>query len=181
MFFVLNVPNALTILRVFLVPAFVALFMKGHYIAGLIAYLAAGVTDVLDGYLARKLNQITPFGKLVDPLADKLMQLSMLVCLALRGYVGWYALIILGLKELLMVAGGALLLKKHVVVRSFWPGKAATALLLCAIVAIYPWHALHWLTALGQALLWAGLAMSVWAMVYYFVYYIVKKEGRGDV
>ena len=179
MSFVLNIPNALTLLRMALVPAFVALFFTGHYIWGLATYIVASVTDVLDGYLARRLNQVTSFGKLMDPLADKLMQLMMLVCLGAGGYAPWWALIVLAGKELLMVLGGAFLLKRKVVVRAFWPGKAATALLVAAVLALYPWHHWAWLTTAGQILLWAGVGMSLWAMIYYFHYYFIRKEGRG--
>ena len=81
----MNVPNALTILRVLLIPFFV-LFMIGNvtgydnYIA-LVIFVVASLTDSLDGYLARKNNQVTNFGKFMDPLADKLLVCSALVCL----------------------------------------------------------------------------------------------------
>ena len=58
-------------------------------------YVVACVTDAVDGYLARRLNQVTAFGKLMDPLADKLMQLSMMLCLASTGYLPWWVLFVL--------------------------------------------------------------------------------------
>ena len=74
-----TIPNVLTIIRIILIPVFVVLFFKGHKMAALAVFCAASLTDMLDGYLARKLNQITDFGKLFDPLADKLMVLTAMV------------------------------------------------------------------------------------------------------
>ena len=68
-----NIPNALTMLRLVLIPVFVYLFWKVDRKAALVVFLVASLTDMLDGMLARKLNQITDFGKLFDPLADKVM------------------------------------------------------------------------------------------------------------
>ena len=178
--FVLSVPNVLTLMRLFLVPVFVVLFFTGHPIAALIAYGVASVTDFLDGYLARKLDQITSFGNLMDPLADKLMQLCMIICLCSAGIVPWWLFIALLIKELALVAGGAVLLKRKVVVRSFWPGKAATALLIGAVLCLYPWHAIAWLTTLGYVLLYAGAVMSLVAAVYYFVHYFGPGRPEAD-
>ena len=171
--FVLNIPNALTILRIALIPVFVGCFFSGHTTAALCAYITAGLTDALDGYLARKLNQITSFGKLMDPLADKLMQVSMLLCLCSEGYVPWCALFILLGKEIILVTGGAVLLKKrHVVVKSNWSGKTATVLLIAAIISLYPWHDIALLTQAGRILLFAGLGMSLYAAVNYGLLYV---------
>ena len=135
----MNVPNFLTILRLFMVPAFViAIFQDGSgrfWAAGL--FVLAGITDVLDGYLARKWNQITDFGKLADPAADKMMQLSALVCLFIMGRLPGWILFIYAAKELLQVAGGLRLLNiNKYVVYSKWSGKIATVLLFIAITVI---------------------------------------------
>ena len=84
-----TIPNVLTMIRLLLVPVFVVLFLKGHKMASLGVFIAASLTDMLDGYLARKLNQITDFGKLFDPLADKLMVLSAMVCQGIAGVFPW--------------------------------------------------------------------------------------------
>ena len=123
--FVLNIPNVLTLVRVILVPVFIALYCCGQTGLAFAAYVAASLTDAVDGRLARRLNQVTDFGKLMDPLADKLMQMSMMFCLAGTGYLPWWVLFVLLAKEAVMVAGGALLLKRDVVVMSNWSGKAA--------------------------------------------------------
>lgn len=68
----LNIPNALSLLRVLCVPVFCGFFISGRKAAGLTVYVASCVTDFVDGYLARKLNQVTAFGAFLDPVADKL-------------------------------------------------------------------------------------------------------------
>lgn len=177
--FVLNVPNVLTIIRIVLIPVFIALYSGGQYIPAFAVYALASLTDLADGYLARRLNQITSFGKLMDPLADKLMQLSMIICLAATGYLPWWALAVLLAKELLMVAGSALLLKKRdVVVMANWAGKAATVLLVVGIAAIFPWHAVEILRRIGYVLFYAGLCVSLYAMVNYAMIYV--KNGNGS-
>ena len=117
-----TIPNVLTMIRLILVPVFVVLFLKGHKMASLGVFIAASLTDMLDGYLARKLNQITDFGKLFDPLADKLMVLSAMVCQGIVGVFPWSAIIIVACKELFMVTGGLLMLKNDVVVYSNYIG-----------------------------------------------------------
>lgn len=135
----MNVPNFLTILRLFMVPAFaISILQEGagrYWAAGI--FVLAGLTDVLDGYLARKWNQITDFGKLADPAADKMMQLTALVCLfILKRLPGWIFLVY-GVKELLQVAGSLRLLNiRKYVVYSKWSGKIATGLLFVAITII---------------------------------------------
>lgn len=163
-----TIPNILTILRLLLVPVFIILFFQGHKIASLAVFCAASLTDLLDGYLARKLNQITDFGKLFDPLADKLMVLSALVCQGIAGVFPWAAIIIVGCKELLMVLGGAYMLKKGIVVYANYYGKVATVLFIAALILAF-FH--EQLAAAGipldQIFLWASVAMAVIAMFVY--------------
>jgi len=126
-----NVPNVLTMLRILLIPVFVALYATGHDKLALITFILASLTDLLDGYIARKYNLITNFGKLMDPLADKLMVCTALICQGVSGIIPWWAIIIVMLKELLMVIGGMIMLKNGVVVYSNMLGKVA----MCAFVA----------------------------------------------
>ena len=93
-----TVPNVLTMLRLVLVPVFAVLFFRGDRKASLAVFIAASLTDLLDGYLARRLNQITDFGKLFDPLADKLMVLTALVCQGIAGVFPWVAIVLVGCK-----------------------------------------------------------------------------------
>lgn len=129
-----NVPNVLTMIRMLLIPVYWTLFMGGYRLIALAVFITASITDLLDGYIARKYQLVTNFGKLMDPLADKLMVLSVMLSLALRGYVPWAPLIILLCKEGLMVLGGVVLLRKGVVVYAEKIGKIAQAFVVSALI-----------------------------------------------
>lgn len=129
-----NIPNALTIVRFILVPFIVYYILTGQYITGFIVLTISGLTDILDGCIARKFNFITNFGKLVDPLADKTTQIAVLASLTFKNIVPLWILIIVFIKEILMVAGASFLYGKKLVVSSRWYGKLATVLFYVAIV-----------------------------------------------
>ena len=130
-----NIPNALTIVRFILIPFISYYILTGQYIAGFIVLTISGITDVLDGFIARKFNFITNFGKLVDPLADKSTQIAVLASLTFKGIVPLWILMIVFLKEILMVSGASFLYGKKLVVSSRWYGKLATVLFYVAIVS----------------------------------------------
>ena len=96
----LNAPNILTILRILAIPVLVVILLanfKGREIAGFSIFILASLTDMVDGFLARKNQEVTVFGQLLDPTADKLLIVSVLICLVERGAVpGWMAVIIIG-------------------------------------------------------------------------------------
>ena len=129
-----NIPNALTIVRFILVPFIVYYILTGQYITGFIVLTISGLTDILDGCIARKFNFITNFGKLVDPLADKTTQIAVLTSLTFKNIIPLWILIIVFIKEILMVAGASFLYGKKLVVSSRWYGKLATVLFYVAIV-----------------------------------------------
>lgn len=128
-----QIPNALTILRFILIPFIIVLIAQERYLEAFVMLTTSGITDVLDGFIARKYNFITNFGKLVDPLADKTTQIAILVTLALKDIIPFWILIIVFLKEFLMIAGASFLYGKELVVSSRWYGKLATVLFYVAI------------------------------------------------
>ena len=170
-----TIPNVLTMIRLILIPVFVVLFFSGLRKAALAVFVAASLTDMLDGYLARKLNQITDFGKLFDPLADKLMVLTAMVCQAIAGVFPWAAVIIVACKELYMVLGGMFMLKRGVVVYSNLIGKAAQVCFIASLVLAF-FHddfdaagtRLLGLTP-DILLLWITVALAILAMIVYTV------------
>ena len=165
-----TIPNVLTMIRLLLVPVFVVLFLKGYKMASLGVFVAASLTDMLDGYLARKLNQITDFGKLFDPLADKLMVLSAMVCQGIVGVFPWSAIIIVACKELFMVIGGLLMLKNDVVVYSNYVGKSAqVCFILSLVLAFFHDKLAAWGVQLDIILLWITVALALCAMVIYII------------
>ncbi len=132
-----HIPNALTILRFILIPFIIIYIVKDKYIEAFIFLTISGLTDVLDGVIARKFNFITNFGKLIDPLADKTTQISILVALALKNIIPLWILIIVFIKELAMVSGASFLYGKELVVSSKWYGKLSTVLFYLAIVSSF--------------------------------------------
>lgn len=129
-----NIPNILTIIRFILIPIILYFIITGNYLLGFIFFTISGITDILDGTIARKYNLISTFGKLMDPLADKLTQISVLATLTFKDIIPFWILVIVILKELIMIIGASFLYGKDVVVYSKWFGKLATVLFYLAIV-----------------------------------------------
>ena len=131
------VPNTLTIIRFLLIPAIVISIFSENYILAAILFTVSGITDIADGFIARKFNLISNFGKLMDPLADKLTQIATLASLVLASVIpafGYWILGIVLLKEFIMICGASFLYGKDVVVYSKWYGKLATVLFFIAII-----------------------------------------------
>ncbi len=137
----MNIPNILTLIRFGLIGVFIYIFynpyIQNNIRWAILVFVLAGLTDVLDGYIARKYNMITKWGKLMDPLADKLMLITVLICLYTKNFVPGAVIVIVLVKELLMILGAAFLYKnKNVVVQSNFFGKAASAAFYIAIIAL---------------------------------------------
>ena len=165
-----NVPNVLTILRMLLIPVFAALFFNGHPKWALAVFCLASLTDMLDGYLARRLGQITDFGKLFDPLADKLMVLTALFCQGLAGVLPWAAILIVLAKELFMVLGGVFMFGKNVVVSANYFGKTATVcFILSLILSFFHRELADWGVQLDLILIWVSVGLALLAMTVYTV------------
>lgn len=129
-----HIPNILTIFRFILIPFIVLNLANDKYVSAFVIFTISGLTDILDGFIARKFNFITNFGKLIDPLADKCTQIITLATLALKNIIPMWIIIIVILKEFIMVAGASFLYGKELVVSSKWYGKLATVLFYIAIV-----------------------------------------------
>ena len=128
-----KVPNILTGLRLLMVPLFWWAYFKNHMWGGAV-FIAACATDVVDGFIARKFDAITKVGMLLDPLADKLMQISAVSCLYLSGIIPQWIVTVLIMKELIMIISASFLYKKDVVIPANKVGKAATVLLSAMVV-----------------------------------------------
>ena len=129
-----HIPNALTVLRFLLIPAIVITCFEEEYILAIVILTISGLTDILDGTIARKFGLISDFGKLMDPLADKFTQISLLATLFIKGIIPVWILVIVVLKEFCMVSGASFLYGKELVVSSKWYGKLATLLFYIAMV-----------------------------------------------
>ncbi len=135
------IPNILTTFRLIIIPffAYSILYEKSIFLS-VSLFLLSGATDIVDGWIARKYNMITDVGSVYDPLVDKLMQITAVVCLAVIGVVPWWLLVFVLLKELTMIITGSILYIKKIVVHSNWYGKAATVFFytIIFILIIFP-------------------------------------------
>lgn len=162
----LNIPNALTVLRIALMPIVVWFFRRGNSRWALVVYLAAMLSDVADGIIARKANQVTAIGKLLDPIADKISLFVLLALFVSQGQVSKAAASALLAKEAILILGGIAALRMGIVVAALPIGKLTTLFFAISMAARFmSFHTLAdaflWLTVLLSfvALLWYGAAL----------------------
>src|ERR1700727_2770193 len=136
---IFTVPNQLTFLRLAFLPLFIIAIKYDNYAVAMAIFVIAGFSDMLDGFLARSLNQRSPIGAYLDPIADKLLLSSSYIVLALKGKIGWWlAILVLGRDVLILVACAVILLAAgyRLFPPSFW-GKATTLFeILLVILAL---------------------------------------------
>ena len=166
-----DLPNILTIARIIMIPGFVAVLMLGHYYIAGIIFIVASLTDALDGFIARKYDLISNFGKLMDPLADKILVLSALVCLVELGHIqGWMAIVMLA-REFLITGLRSVAVSEGVVIAADFSGKLKTVLQMVAIIAILfqnqPFEGMGF--PMAAVLLWAALVMTVYSGAEYII------------
>ena len=187
-----HIPNILTVLRFLLIPFIVYYTIVDQYLLAFIFLSISGLTDVLDGFIARKFNFITNFGKLIDPLADKTTQIAVLLTLAFKDIIPFWIIIVVAIKEATMIAGASFLYGKELVVSSKWFGKLATVLFYIAIVCSFGikyWNTIaadptNSVAPLPQFDLWVyylALAATIFSLVMYYVTFYkqgyLKKEN----
>ncbi|TKB57390.1 CDP-diacylglycerol--glycerol-3-phosphate 3-phosphatidyltransferase [Ferrimonas aestuarii] len=169
-----NIPNILTLVRLVLIPVFLVLYYlpwQYAYITAAVVFVLAAMTDALDGYLARKLNQSTPFGAFLDPVVDKLMVASALVVLV-QSYEGsiWMtiaAIIMIG-REIVISALREWMaeLGKRGSVAVSWIGKVKTAAQMAAITGLIT-HYNEWVIDLSMVMLYVATVLTLWSMMVY--------------
>jgi cardiolipin synthase len=133
----MNVPNMLTICRFLLIPVYIVVFSYGHIISAFLIVVLAGLTDVLDGYIARSRGLVTPLGEMLDPLADKCMMIVVILSLLITGLIPWYAAAAFFIRDIGMIIGSAIFHfrgKKTVPANTM--GKITTVLYYIAILLI---------------------------------------------
>lgn len=131
----LSVPNLLSYFRLLLIPVFVTLYVQERFAAALITLVASGLSDILDGRIARRYNMVTNLGKILDPVADKLTQCAMIACIASRYPAMWLLLGVHIVKELIMLWMGVRVLRKTDTVNSaIWCGKLCTGVIYAVMM-----------------------------------------------
>ena len=175
-----HVPNILTGIRLLLIPVIFYFALKENYVLAVVFLTLSGLTDVLDGYIARKYNFISDFGTLFDPLADKLTQISTLVVLVIQKIIPLWILIVVIVKELLMIAGAAFLYDKNTVVGSRWYGKAATVLFYVAILVSMLNRQFALNLGFDMILYYLALALTIFALYMYFRTFSKLKKTANE-
>lgn len=166
-----HVPNILSVCRILLIPVIVFSIVSGNYLMALIIFTISSLTDIVDGYIARNFDAVTNVGKLLDPLSDKLTQISLIASLVWADVISGWILIVLLIKEFIMISGAAFLYGKSVVVYSKWYGKLATVLIYFSIVVSLLCKQFNLTSGifinLSNALYVVALFMTVFALLMY--------------
>lgn len=172
----MNIPNLITIFRIFLIPIFLIVFhsnMVNNILYGGLIFILAGISDVLDGYIARRYNQTTRLGTFLDPFADKLMSFAVLISFTMKDLVSMWILIPILIKEILMIIAGLTMYfrKDRRVIPSNIYGKLGTVLLYVSILSIV----FRFPQGLTRLLLVATLLMNIIAFYNYLKIYLRKE------
>jgi len=159
----MNLPNKLTLLRIILVPVFVILYYKELYIPALIVFGIASLTDMLDGKIARKYNLVTNFGKIMDPLADKILVYAAFCIFVESGIVPAWMLIIILFREFIVAGMRTVAAAEGIVIAAGMSGKIKTVLQMIAVLLliISPLH--NTIFIIAKIFLWASLVMTVYS------------------
>ena len=181
---VVNLPNALTVLRLLLVPVFIILGLQQSWPAlwaSFVVFAIAAITDRFDGKLARSWGQITDFGRIADPIADKALTLCGFGLLSYQGFLPWWLTILIAMRELGITAMRAFFLRRGVVVSANQAGKLKTFMQMVALgTLLIPWAhfvAMNeanegWvvmLIRLGQIFAGIALALTLYSGVMYVI------------
>ena len=177
----MNLPNKLTTLRVILIPVFllVLFFMEapGNRYGAVVIFVAASLTDFLDGHLARKYHLVTNFGKFMDPLADKLLVMSALVSMvALEDLPAWVVIVILA-REFTITGFRTLAMEANIVMAASWWGKIKTATQMVMIIVVLLEMPFAAMPVIETVLVWLAVLFTVISGVDYIVKNIQVLKG----
>lgn len=184
---ILTVPNALSVLRLLLIPVFVWLVLVTKADGWALAILfISGLTDWLDGKLARLLDQSSRLGELLDPAADRLYLIVIPICFGLRDIVPWWLIGIVVARDVLLAATAPLLRSRGLVaLPTLYVGKAATFALMSAFPWLLAGQLDSWVGTIshpfGWALLLWGVGMYLWSFALYWAQTILVVRSRGRV
>jgi CDP-diacylglycerol--glycerol-3-phosphate 3-phosphatidyltransferase len=182
----LNLPNALTLLRIFLVPLLVVVLltrMEGHVYLGVAIFALAALTDYLDGYFARRRNEVTRLGILLDPLADKLLTVAAFLSLVEMGLApAWMVMIIIA-RELAVTGLRNVAAGRGVLIRASGLGKAKMVAQVTAILLLLLSRPMEVLRIPGVIALWIVVGLTLVSGADYFIRFwrdVVRAPQRGS-
>lgn len=168
---IFTIPNILSIIRIIMIPIVVAAYFKGNYMLTIILLVASGLTDVVDGFIARKFNMITDVGKILDPIADKLTQFTVIVCLAWHHAILIPVAAVIFAKELLTLIGAVLFVKQgNATPYARWWGKMTTVILYATIVLFVISELTN---VIPDVVLITAMSITVACLVFSFFNYLV--------
>lgn len=180
----MNLPNKLTLLRVLMIPFFVFFLLIKPEVTALriiadLIFIAASLTDMADGKIARKYNLVTNFGKFMDPLADKLLVCSAMICLIQTGQLqAWFVIIIVA-REFIISGFRLIAVENGVVIAANIFGKFKTVTQMIMIVILVANLQFGWLLVLGSIFKWLALIMTILSLVIYIYQNVdVLKEQK---
>ena len=165
----MNLPNKLTLLRIILVPVFVVLYMKEYFWIALAVFLIASLTDMLDGKIARKRNLVTNFGKIMDPLADKILVYSAFCLFVAGGVMPAWMLIVILFREFLVAGIRTVAAGDGKVIAAGMSGKIKTVLQMIAVCLMIISGLHHIVRIISLVFLWASLVMTVYSGAEYTI------------
>jgi CDP-diacylglycerol--glycerol-3-phosphate 3-phosphatidyltransferase len=182
---ILNVPNYLTFLRIISIPFILVPLQSGRAnscLLSAIIFTLAFFTDWLDGFIARKKNLVTKFGKIFDPLADKLLiGCSLIMLVGLDWVATWIVILLIGREIAVTWLRSMLAAKGHILASSLW-GKYKTffqALAVIPLMVHYRYGSIDF-NFWGLILLWIALILTIWSGIFYFIQYYSLLMDKGS-
>lgn len=179
----MNLPNCITLIRVLLVPLFAIFVLEGDYPNAFLVFAAAGVSDGIDGFLARVLHQKTKFGAVLDPIADKALLITAFVMLAVVGLIpSWLTVLVVSRDVIIMAGIGILMFSQHdVVIRPSYLSKVTTLMQLATVAFALGHHYLPMLLPLGQPLLVVTAGLTLLSGAHYIAvgFNMLGEQGNG--
>ena len=169
----MNLPNKITVFRIFMIPFFVACMLikeiPYHEIVAGVIFIIAALSDLVDGKIARHYNLVTNFGKFMDPLADKLLVQSALICFVANGLLpAWIAIVIMS-REFIISGFRLVAADKGIVIAAGYLGKLKTVFqMVMSIMLIFHFYHPIWQFA-EQIFIWGSLILTVVSLVDYFI------------
>lgn len=164
----MNLPNKLTIFRVFLIPVFVlAYFIFKNPWLNTAIFVIASLTDTADGYIARKYNLVTNFGKFADPLADKLLVCSAMICMVADESIAAWVVIVIMSREFIISGFRTVAADNNIVIAASWWGKIKTIVQMVMIVAILLDFKFGWYEVVCQVLVYLAVILTIISMIDY--------------